>query len=777
VHDTKLDTLLHYISRGWALVPLHDVSRGYCSCRAGDRCGGSAGKHPRFPGWQEVGQLVSDAAKLASLHALHREWNWGVATGPVSGIWVLDVDPASGGELAFLALLRELGEAGELMPETLTLGPTGGGGRHLVFALPPGVEIHGSQTRNRYGLLPGLDVRGMGGQIVVAPSVSSKGAYGGVLVDVPPAVVGPVLTARLTRGDAGRPVGTELRIPAPVAPLSVGVANGGSAGGGLTGVRHRMYASAAIDALIAELAGAPVGTRNDTAFRTACRLVELINAEWAVSCGAVLPAEVHARWWNAGAAHPFGERVPDGELDGIWRRAEHRVAGAAAAPPSDDGWHGVGGEVIPFWSGSTVNGSANGGAPAPPAGGMGTAVDPRAFPSGLVDNPRVDGAAAGGVDPFSDPSRHVAPPTGTISDAPVAIEPPKSSWWPVDLSLVLSGQRERIKPELGHRQDGVALLYRGKEHSIASEPECGKTWWCALQVVDVLRAGGRVLFVDFEDDEWTIVGERLLRIGAPGAAIGDPAGRFRYVRPDAPYSPGELEALMMFGDRPADLVVLDGVTEGMQVFGLDPLKQPDAAQWRKIMVRPALNLGVATLATDHVVKDREARQRFAIGAQHKLAGLTGVQFLMEQIDPFGRGLKGRSRVLVSKDRNGGLRQHGNPIDIPGVTHIGDLVGDATSGDMTSLVFWAPMNDEEKEAAIDTKIKRLARLALIEIRQAGRDLSVTDVRSRVQGRASDIGAALAYLEDHKLIEVSVLGRGRSFQYVAWPDGWLQPEPSS
>lgn len=777
MHDSKLSTLSHYIRHGWALVPLHDVSDGgRCSCQRD--CGGSAGKHPRFNRWQEVSQLIRDERTLASLLAAPGgwRWNWGVATGPISGIWVLDVDPASGGETAFMALIRELGEAGELLPETLTLGPTGGGGRHLVYAWPAdGREVRGSQTKNRYGLAPGLDVRGVGGQIVVAPSVSGKGAYGGVLLDAPVAHVGPVLLDRLTGGERGdgrvprhtsppdAAVGADPRMPAPV--------QGGNTTDSITAARYRAYADAAVAALIQELRDAPVGTRNDTAFRVACRLIELINATWtgldvSAVCGV---------WWEAAQDHPDGTRVPYSELDAVWRHAAARVGEEQAAAPGDDGWHGVGGTVIPFSSISPVVGSANGGAEPRGNGTLGNQVN-----TGGDNSSSGTAIGSAAADPFSDPVHHLAPPTGTIPDTPVTIEPARSSWWPVDLTAVLSGQRERLKPELGHRQDGVALFYRGKEHSVASEPECGKTWWAALQVIDVLRAGGRVLFVDFEDDEWTIVGERLLRIGAhdTAVAIADVTDRFRYVRPDAPYAPGELEALMMFGDHPADLAVLDGVTEGMQLFGLDPLKQPDAAQWRKIMVRPALNRGVATLATDHVVKDREDRGRFAIGAQHKLAGLTGVQFLMEQVDPFGRGLKGRSRVLVSKDRNGGLRQYGTPTDIPGVTHIGDLVGDASSGDMASLLFYAPMNEEEKEAAIGAKIKRLARLALIEIRAAGRSLGVTDIRARVQGRASDIQSALAWLEDHKYVEVSSMGgRARSFQYVAWPDGWLLPDQGS
>jgi hypothetical protein len=362
--EHKLSVLRGYLARGWALVPLHDVGGtpgSQCSCRRA--CGGSAGKHPRFERWQTEGQLVRDPRVLERLHAGGPSWNWGVATGPASGIWVLDVDPDSGGERALETLRAELAAIGEALPETLTFGPTGGGGRHLVFTLPPGVEIHGSQTKNRYGLLPGLDVRGIGGQIVVHPSVSGKGAYGGMLADLPPAVAGPALTARLTRGvevaRVGQPAVSESpRMPSPILTTRpAGVANGAGAAG-LTDARYRAYASAAVRALLGELAGAPVGTRNDSAYRVACRLVELANAPWS----GLDVAEVWSMWYAAAEDHPDGVRVPAAELDGVWRRAVARVGEVAAEPPSGDGWYGVGGEVIPFSLTSPAVGSVNGGA-------------------------------------------------------------------------------------------------------------------------------------------------------------------------------------------------------------------------------------------------------------------------------------------------------------------------------------------------------------------------------------------------------------------------------
>jgi putative DNA primase/helicase len=91
--------------------------------------------------------------------------NVGVATGAVSGIWVLDVDPDKGGD-------RSLAEFEALFE---TLGPTwrvetGGGGLHYWFRAP------GEPLRSNAGRLgPGLDVRADGGYVVAPPSRHRSG--------------------------------------------------------------------------------------------------------------------------------------------------------------------------------------------------------------------------------------------------------------------------------------------------------------------------------------------------------------------------------------------------------------------------------------------------------------------------------------------------------------------------------------------------------------------------------------------------------------------------
>lgn len=91
--------------------------------------------------------------------------NIGIATGKNSGLWVLDIDGMEGE-----ATLKALENAHGCIPPTWEV-ITGGGGRHLYFRLPQGLEIYNSA--GKIGLK--IDVRGDGGYIVVPPSTHPSG--------------------------------------------------------------------------------------------------------------------------------------------------------------------------------------------------------------------------------------------------------------------------------------------------------------------------------------------------------------------------------------------------------------------------------------------------------------------------------------------------------------------------------------------------------------------------------------------------------------------------
>ena len=172
---------------------------------------------------------------------------------------------------------------------------------------------------------------------------------------------------------------------------------------------------------------------------------------------------------------------------------------------------------------------------------------------------------------------------------------------------------------------------------------------------DEMKAEKHVVYADFEDTEEGIVG-RLLTFGLPPGVIKE---HFHYIRPTQSINTEvNLADLMdvVDGYRPT-LAVIDGITEAMTTHGLNPNDNRDIALFGEMLPRKIARSGPATVCLDHVVKNGDSRGRYAFGRVHKLNGLDGAAYILEQRDPFGVGITGRSTILIAKDRPGQLRKY------------------------------------------------------------------------------------------------------------------------
>ena len=136
-----------YARRGWYVFPLLPGT-----------------KEPRR-GSRGLLEATLDLATIGGWWRENPEYNIGLACGP-SGIVALDVDPKNGGNLGLVKSLY-----GEMATETVT-NLTPSGGMHYLYAAGE-VEIRNSAGK----LAPGLDIRGVGGYIVVPPSIVNGTAY------------------------------------------------------------------------------------------------------------------------------------------------------------------------------------------------------------------------------------------------------------------------------------------------------------------------------------------------------------------------------------------------------------------------------------------------------------------------------------------------------------------------------------------------------------------------------------------------------------------------
>jgi hypothetical protein len=237
------------------------------------------------------------------------------------------------------------------------------------------------------------------------------------------------------------------------------------------------------------------------------------------------------------------------------------------------------------------------------------------------------------------------------------------------------------------RADGEQLLYAGKIHSVAGEPESGKGWFALRCLDERLAAGEHVLYIDFEDEAHTVVG-RLLALGVDPERI---RSHFHYVRPDEPLSDaGRAEIERVLIERKPTLAVIDGLTDALAIHGVDLRDNTEVANWMRALPCTLRDGGAAVVINDHVVKDSDSRGRWAIGAQHKLAKVD-VSYHLRVQEPLGRGLTGRVLIRVEKDRPGHVRQLAAGRTVAELVAVGDERG-------TMAITLEVVDDDEDDGA-------------------------------------------------------------------------------
>ena len=140
-----VEAALTYAHNGWLIFPLSPSS-----------------KSP-LKGSQGYKDATRDAEKIQLWWQRYPMANIGLATGNLSGLIVLDVDPHHGGHPSFKTLEKRYGP----LPQT-RMSRTAHGGLHRFYQhpndgqrYPNAVELEG---------LAGIDVRGDGGYVVLPPS-------------------------------------------------------------------------------------------------------------------------------------------------------------------------------------------------------------------------------------------------------------------------------------------------------------------------------------------------------------------------------------------------------------------------------------------------------------------------------------------------------------------------------------------------------------------------------------------------------------------------------
>lgn len=318
--------------------------------------------------------------------------------------------------------------------------------------------------------------------------------------------------------------------------------------------------------------------------------------------------------------------------------------------------------------------------------------------------------------------------------APSEEPPTRTSWWPRDIGPIVRGEADpEPPPTLLTRADGQALFYPGKLNGLIGESESGKTWVALLGVAQELEAGRRVTYIDCEDSAPGIV-SRLRMLGVTDEALG----LLAYVGPDDALGPQASRDLFehLAAHQPS-LIVLDGYNAAMTMLGLNLLDNMDIYKFALMLLRPLKNTGAAVIFVDHVTKSKENRGSYAIGGQAKRADVDGCALNVEVLVPFGKGMAGKLKLTVSKDRAGYVRGAS-----AGAKNAGTVLLDSSEdGSFIALSIEAP---ERREAGKPFRPTMLMQKVSHFLATTEGALSQVQVVKGVTGNESAIKDALARL---------------------------------
>lgn len=557
--DSLVNWALRYAACGLRVVPIKP-----------------GGKHPNINAWQKA--ATTDPDIIGSWWTqLYRDHGIGIAMG--NGLFALDVDVANGkpGATSLAALEAEHG----LLPATVE-ARTGSGGRHLIYASNTPIR---NNANTRLG--PGLDIRGEGGQIVVAPTIHPTSGLpyqwlpGQAPWDTHPAQAPDWLIALL------------VDEPKPAAPpaTSLNILDSG-------------------DDSIAEW------VNRRTNWHT---LLTDDGWQYAYSRGD------DSHWTRPGKQVREGTSAVLHEPDGpfVIFSTDHSLAPLMRLDAlTSSGQYAY--SAFGYIAATRHNGDRS-------ACARAARYEQRTLDS-----------------PVPLPPQPI--PKVTIVDEP---QPDKvSSWQPVDLAHILSGNYQPTAPDLLERSDGQPLFYTGKINSLFGESGSGKTWVALLACAQAIWAGHGAVFIDLEDSPASVA-ERMMLLGVTRNELYT---RFAYVRPSDPSAHGSTDELTHIETTitaiGARIVVIDSLGEAMSLDAVKPNEDDAVAWWHLRVARRLAALGPAVILLDHIVKSRDAPELFAIGSQRKRAAIDGHAIRVDLLEPFSRDKGGRLKLTSAKDRHG-----------------------------------------------------------------------------------------------------------------------------
>lgn len=401
-----------------------------------------------------------------------------------------------------------------------------------------------------------------------------------------------------------------------------------------------------------------------------------------------------------------------------------------------------------------------------------------------------------------------APDAGDGSLDP--LEQREGTWEALDLEPYLAGEVQSVMPTLLDRVDGQSLLYPGRLNMLYGNSESAKSWLSMFTAIQVLEVGGRVVYLDFEDEPVNAI----QRMKLLGASDDDLRKSFRYVRPEDPLAP--MQRSKWGEDRSTEvgllnnriftellekhdptLVVADGMTMLYSLHGLDTndsVQTDIITTWLKTLTR---NGRSTVIVVDHAPKNSE-RGALPLGSQHKVSMVQGSLLQTYPTSQPMPGAVGEVELIVLKDRPGQVRAVASKTGKKAQL-VAKFIMDSTQSGVVRATLEAPtaaatatsgpqtLDLSQSRAAERSELKLQRRDAILALfdNQLGRQLTLKEVLAGLpnkrlpgtEGASSKTSARLAALRkvlDDYLVTDGYLMRERRGQAVVYTLAMADPD---
>ena len=238
------------------------------------------------------------------------------------------------------------------------------------------------------------------------------------------------------------------------------------------------------------------------------------------------------------------------------------------------------------------------------------------------------------------------------------------------LSALIGVPYEPIMPTLLLMENGKGLQYANAHNLNAAPPGAMKTWISCIGVHQQIVRGKHCVVIDYEMNKrnWF---DRLRALGAKDAQLG----LVHYCSPDEAlravlaygaegYNVDAVKMLTSEVQRISKLgeltyIVIDGVTNAMTQNSLNYIDNNDIAKFWQILPECLVRLTGACIAiNDHVPKNNAGATVLPIGGQHKMATLSGAGYTSTASSYMSRNPMhdGVVNLYCWKDRHGEVGQ-------------------------------------------------------------------------------------------------------------------------